>query len=311
MKLPRYFYLFIKTFLIIGIIILSWECAISYMKYFLKKIGDEKQVEVQADKWSIRWHTQKPQLIFKNVTIKNKIPPDSFQQLFVEKVILEFKPFSMLKEHFSIYEIFATCKGIKLEEKSKSYAEVKQFNFLLIGNYPLYKIKEIKMEMINIALTPEYTTISDNPDNQSTFAYLFLYRILGEVEYHPLQQLLKLDLHIPQAINQMPKNTTYDVHANGYLYFLDMPFPLSPKKTPLPLKGLIKITINNFSHFLGHLYQARIISGLVDNLGSIVGYPVSKEDIQVGRKEIFTNAVTLNLNVSPSAIDVNGFKVYP
>lgn len=311
LRFLHYSRLVIKIFLVIGIALLSWEGAIGYVKNFLKKWSEENQVEVQAERWSIQWDIPKPRLIFKNVAVKNKIPWDSFQKLFIKEVALDFKPFTMFKSGFKVYEIFVECKEVKLEEKSKSYARTKQCSFFFIGNYPLYKIKRIETETVNVALTQEYTTIPDNPNNQPFFAHLFLYFILGELEYHALQQILKLELRIPRAVNQMPKNATYDVHINGYLHFLDMPFPLPPRKTPIPLKGLIKITINNFSHFLGHLYQARVISSLVDNLGSIVGYPVSKEDIQLGKKEIFTNAVTLNLNVHPDAIDIGGFKIYP
>jgi hypothetical protein len=83
----------------------------------------------------------------------------------------------------------------------------------------------------------------------------------------------------------MPENATYNVREYGKLHILDYSFPVSPKKVPLPLRGLIKVTINNFSHFLAQLHQAQIISFLADNLGSLVGYPVSKEDIQLGKKK--------------------------
>lgn len=300
-----------KIFLGIGVILLSWMGLITYVKSSLQKWSDEQQIEMHAEGWNIGWRTKNPALIFKNITVKNHVPWESFQKLYIEEMALEFKPFTMLKNYFRAYEIFTRCKGVKLEQKSKNYAQIKQCNFLFVGDVPLYKIREINAEMIDIALTQEYTTIPDNPDNRAVFAHLFLYSIVGDMQYHASQHTLKLDLYIPRATNQMPDTAAYDVHAEGPLHFLDIPFPLPPKKTPIPIKGLIKITINNFSHFLSHLYQARVISGLVDNLGSIVGYPVSKEDIQWGKKEIFTNAVTLNLTVQPDSVAIGGFKIYP
>jgi hypothetical protein len=250
-------------------------------------------------------------LFSKKVEARNQLPLDSFQKLFIERATLELALGALIKSYFRTYDIVANLKSIKIEGKSHSYTEIKTGSFVLVGHYPIYKIRTVEAETIDIALTEEYATPLRNPGNKARFSHLPLYYVTADMEYHASQQTLMLDVRIPAATNQMPETATYNVHAYGKLHILDYPFPVSPKKVPIPLRGLIKVTINNFSHCLAHLHQARIISIITENLGSIVGYPTPKEDIQLGKKEIFTNAVTLDLNVQPETIDIERFKIYP
>jgi hypothetical protein len=71
-----------------------------------------------------------------------------------------------------------------------------------------------------------------------------------------------------------------------------MPKERSFKEKDPALRGGITFKINNFSHLLFHLYQARIISALAANLGSITGKSVSREELFTAKKEIFTEPVT-------------------
>lgn len=300
-----------KTALIIFLILLGGLGLKAYVKSCIKGWSNEQQVELSIQKWYIRWRTKGPELILKNVTASNKIPWESLQKIFVEEASLELNLFATFKNYFRIYEVFIQLKDMKLEDKTNSYLEVKNCRFLLYRDYSVYKIKEIKASMLDIALSREYVVPTPKPEKQPVFHHFFLYLITGGIEYDIKSKIWKVDLHIPPAKNQMPEETTYRVDANGYLNVLSMPWPLPPKKTPIPLQGLIKITINNFSHFLAHLHRAKLISIIIENVGSIVGYPLPKEYIQLGKKEIFTNAVTLDFKVQPEALYIESFKIYP
>ncbi len=300
-----------KILIGIGVIVFVAIGTKAYLKNSIQKWSEAQQIKVSAHRWKVGWGTHGPKIIFKKVEVRNQLPLDSFQKLFIEKVTLELLLGALIKNYFRTYDIVNNLEEIRIEEKSGSYTEIKKGSFVLVGNYPIYKIREVKAETIDIALTEEYATPLNNPDNKGVFSHLPIYYVTADMEYHAYQQTLILDIHIPPATNQMPEAATYSVHAYGKLHILDYPFPVSPKKVPLPLRGLIKVTVNNFSHFLTHLHQAQIISLITDNLGSIVGYPVPKEDIQLEQKEILTNAVILDLEVKPEAVDIGGFKIYP
>ena len=88
-----------------------------------------------------------------------------------------------------------------------------------------------------------------------------------------------------------------------------MPKERSFKEEDPALRGGITFKINNFSHFLFHLYQARIISGLAANLGPILGKSVSREELFTTEKEIFTEPVTLDMSFKNDGIYIELMKL--
>jgi hypothetical protein len=135
---------------------------------------------------------QGPRLIFKKVEARNQLPLDSFQKLFIEKATLELSLVDMIKNYFRTYDIAINLNKIKIEGKSHSYTEIKKGIFLLVVNYPIYKIKALEVETIDIAITEEYSTPPTNPDNKASFSHLPLYYVTADMEYNASQQTLSL-----------------------------------------------------------------------------------------------------------------------
>ena len=192
----------------------------AYVKNSFHKWCDEQKITINAGEWKIRGHTTKPQLIFKKVKVQNRFPNASFQKIFIDEITLHFDLFTMLKAYFRTYEVPAQFRGVKIEEKSKSYAGIEKGNFVLVSAYPIYKIKKLEIEMLDIGLSEEYATISDKPDKKSVLPHLVLYSVLGGIEYNTLQRTITLEFRAPAATQQMPVGSTYDLHVNGVLNLL-------------------------------------------------------------------------------------------
>ena len=101
----------------------------------------------------------------------------------------------------------------------------------------------------------------------------------------------------------------YTLKASGSGVFIRKKLKESAR---LPLEGNIKFNIDGFSNFLEDLHEAHLISTIADNIGAALGYPITKQKLTSKKtQEIMTNAVSLNLKLSPEAAYIGILKIYP
>ncbi len=204
------------------------------------------------------------------------------------------------------YQIDVQANELTIKSSPGLTIKAKQLSGCLMYSHHVYKAKNLNTDYVQLDLPEAYSTPATTSHHTASPAHLIIYKIFATAEYSVLTNHLKVEASIPSAHRQMPKNRVYSLKTAGEIHFLSEVTP------PLiPAKGKFTFTINHFSHFLRHLYQAKMISSLAANLGTIVGYPITKEALFNQNKEIFTNAVTLDLKIEDKGIYIGPLKIYP
>ena len=212
--------------------------------------------------------------------------------------------FSLFKHYLKGYKLSLNIENLKIRLASGDVLESDKTGSNIEYESDVYKITDFKAEPVRLILTPNSTTLKEDDTPNPDGSHLIIYQVKGKGEYVSTQDQLNLFLEVPPASSQMPEGKTYAVKAKGGIKFLDT----SSHKDP-GIRGKITFTIDNLSNLLQHLYQARIISGLVKNLGTLVGHPLSRKDLFTRQKEIFTDAVSLDLTFQPDGIYIGSVKL--
>lgn len=106
-----------------------------------------------------------------------------------------------------------------------------------------------------------------------------------------------MDLKTPTLSAHNPESMPYAIQAKGKFKYLDlMPYQYAHNIEDPGVRGTITFTVDNFSNLLHQLNQAKFISNMAENLGAIIGYPIPRVDPFTQQSEIFTNAVSLDMN---------------
>lgn len=262
-----------------------------YIKASLVEWCQEQKLEVSVKGMHLHWHhVGIPGVSFEEVNVKNNDPKASTRHIKAKNLSIQPYFFALFQNYLTGYKFILNIENLKIDLKSQDSIEGDKVTSDIRYKGGIYEIDNFKVEPLRVRLGPASTTRMDNGEINKQGAHLIIYQIIGEAQYLLEKNLLHLYLQVPRASQQMPEGKTYSIQAKGGLTFVK-----SHQEQDPGARGKIKFTIDGFSNFLRHLYQAQIISGLVKDLGSIIGYPMSREDLFSHQKEIFTNAISLDL----------------
>jgi len=272
---------------------------------------EEHNLRVRVDKISPRFKgLQMPDISLKNIFIENLDAASNFHKLALERADLEFLSVPRLTP--LTLEIRYKLKGVKVNNHSEIYLDVQEGR----GEFKALKDHYI-LPSLSLNLVQFGVEVAEKKTAKGVFkphiGHLSLNKVNLEGDYSKSTHALNFKLEVPLS-KDLPKSQSYSLQALGKFKMRPELFEayLRPHSTILPMEGKATFTINHFSNFLTQLHQIKAISTLEDNLGSILGFPIPKLDFITDRiKEFMTNAVTLDLKVSPKGAYIGPLQVYP
>jgi|GEM_PF-2700375 len=287
-------YIVITTFLAIS----SFFIGISYyIKYSIGNYSQLHELEISVGSTHFNWRTWKiPSIILDHVNIKNKGSNPTFTHINANTIVLEPNYVDFFKSYMKNYNLLLKINDFKVFLYNGSVVEASTLSGKINYKNSVYKIHDFKLYPLKINLDSEHTTCIKNGKNEICEGRLIIYLIEGEGQYHPLERELEIYLKAPQASTQMRDGTAYSAQAKGKIKFLGlMPYQYAKNPEDPGIRGKITYTIDNFSNLLHQLNQAKFISNIAKNLGTIIGYPIPRIDPFTPQTEIFTNAVSLDM----------------
>jgi hypothetical protein len=242
-----------------------------------------------------------------HVEVINKNPKASVKKITAESIVVIPSLFSFMKL-FSSYAFGFKLKGLKINEHGQLYGELVNGKGEIIYSSGVYHLNNLIIEPFKFELTPEYSTLEKGKLRKAATHYkVHLVKLNGY--YISNNKEFFLDLNIPKPTELKENNRNYSIQAQGGGAFSREKLK---EEYRLPLKGNIKFNIDGFSCFLSHLHEAQLISGIADNVGAALGYPITKQKLNSKElQEIMTNSVSLNLKLDYNTAYIGVLKIYP
>jgi hypothetical protein len=278
-----------------------------YCKYQTLKWLHESNFEVHATAVYPTFYHFKPGLKIIDLEVKNKNIQASVKKITAKSMIISPTLFSFIKL-FSNYAFNIELSGLKINEHGELYGEIVKGQGEVSYNAGVYYLNNFLIEPFRFELTPEYSTLVNNKLRDTSTRYeIHVVKLNGKYANKTREFSLKLNAHQLTDFKKNKKKYTIKSHGNGVFIREKL-----KENARLPIKGNIKFNIDGFSNFLEDLHEARLISAIETNIGAVLGYPITKQKLTSKKiQEIMTNAVSLNLKLSPEAAYIGIFKVYP
>lgn len=268
---------------------------------------DHTGFDVQAEQVYPIFENFRPGIKIVSLTIKSKHSAASLKKISASSLVIKPSLFSFMKL-FASYAFDFELNNARVNEQGNLYVEIVRGTGEVAYGEGIYHLNNLMIAPLRFELTPVYSTLEDGKLRKGSTSYsIHLVRFNGA--YNKNTTAFKLHLNIPRPINLKSKTEDYTVEARGEGIFIRKSLK---EKQHLPIEGNVKFNIERFSNFLDHLRQAQLISSLENNIGSVLGYPISKQKLSSKElEEIMTNAVSLNLKILPEAAYVGVLKIYP
>lgn len=283
-----------------------------YIKHSIEKYTKLHELEVDIDSIHFNWRFWKfPSMIMKKINIKNKGLNPTFTHISAKSIVLEANYIEFLKSYMKDYKFSLEIKALKVLLINGSMLEAETLSSNLHYTNNSYKIHNFNVHPFKIKLDNGHSSCIKGDKEKTCDGRLILYVIRGEGEYHALERELEIYLKAPPAsTQQMPDGTAYTVQAKGKIKFLGlMPYQYTKNPDDPSVRGVVTYTIDNFSNMLHQLNQAKFISKIAENLGTIIGYPIPRVDPFTEQAEIFTNAVSLDMTFKTDGIYLGAMKL--
>jgi len=278
-----------------------------YCKYqtveWLKQTG----FDVQAEYVYPTFEGFRPGLKISKLEVKSKHPEASLKKISANSIIVRPSLFSFMKL-FSSYTFDFELQDTKINIHGQLYAEIVKGTGEVVYRSGVYYLNHFMAEPLKFELTPEYSTLEKGKLRKASTSYsIHLIHLKGS--YSKGNKRFNLYLHVPKPINLTSKKEDYTLEAIGEGMFIRKKLK---EEMRLPIVGNVKFNIVRFSNFLSHLREAQLISTIENNIGAVLGYPITKQKLSSNElEEIMTNAVSLNLKMSPEAAYIGLLKIYP
>jgi hypothetical protein len=297
---------FRTVLLFIGILCILLVPFYYYCKYKTVTWLHETNYHVEADSvYPVLEKNLRFSLKITKPIIRNKNPKSSVNKISADSLIIRPTLFSFAKL-FSSYAFDFELKGLKINEPKELYAEITDSNGEVNYRSGIYHLKNVIVKPLKFKLTAEETTKKHASTHPLSFS-IHTAHLNGS--YAKETREFDIEINVPKSTTNKDKNENYVLNAKGHGVFLR--FKLKEDKL-LPINGNVKFNIDNFSNFLTHLKEAEFISGVADIVGSIIGYPVTKEKLTSSKiEEIMRNSVSLNLRLRPEGAHLGVIKIYP
>lgn len=282
-----------------------------YIKYSIGKYSQLHELEVSIGSTHFNWRIWKiPSIILDQVNIKNKGFNPTFTHIDANTIVLEPNYVDFFKSYMQNYNLLLKIKGLKVSLYNGSIVEINTLSSKINYRNNVYKIHNFKSHPLKIKLDSEHTACIKDGKNGTCEGRLIIYSIEGEGQYDSLERELEIYLKAPQAATQMRDGAPYSAQAKGKIKFLGlMPYQYAKNPEDPGIRGKITYTIDNFSNLLHQLNQAKFISNIAKNLGTIIGYPIPRIDPFTPQAEIFTNAVSLDMTFKPDGTYLGPMKL--
>ena len=282
-----------------------------YVKHLLEKYSQLHELEVNIGSAHFNWRIWKiPSIILKQVNIKNKGLNPTFTHINANTIILEPDYIDFFKSYMQDYNLLLKIKTLKVALINGSIIEADTLSSNLNYRNNVYKIHNFNLHPLKIKLDSQHTACIKNDKKETCEGHLIIYLIEGQGQYRSLERELEIYLKVPRASTQMPDGTAYSVQAKGTIKFLGlMPYQYAKNLEDPEIRGKITYTVDNFSNLLHQLNQAKFISNIAKNLGTIIGYPMPRVDPFTPQTEIFTNAVSLDMTFKPDGTYLGPMKL--
>ncbi|HXH54577.1 MAG TPA: hypothetical protein VNK03_02400 [Gammaproteobacteria bacterium] len=278
-----------------------------YCKYQTLKWLDETNFVVHAKAVYPIMYRLQPAVKIIDLEVKNKNPKASVKKITAKSMIISPSLFSFMKL-FSSYAIDVELNALKINQHGELYGEIVNGQGSVSYNDGIYYLNNLVVEPFKFELTPEHSTLVNNRLREAPTRYeIHLVKLNGNYAYK--SRKFNVELNVPHLSLLKKNKHPYTLKANGNGVFIRKKLKES---TRLPLEGNIKFNIDGFSNFLEDLHEAQFISAIADNIGAVLGYPITKQKLTSKEtQEIMTNAVSLNLKLSPTAAYIGVLKIYP
>lgn len=297
----------VKAAVVILMLWAVWAGSLFYINHALQKWAAQQELEVSVRSLHFYWFPMAfPGITFRDVKVRNKDARASVHHFYAKHISIQPDFLASLRQYFKEYKLDVKIENIKIIFSNKDFLESDRAACTIECKKEVYQIPYFMVEPVRLTLGPASTTPLPNGKPNPQGAHLILYQVKGEAEYQEPGNQLKLGIEAPPASLQMPSGKTYAIEGKGNLKFLDTP---SKGKDDPGVRGEIKFTIYNLPNFLRHLYQARLISNLVKNLGEIIGHFLSYEVLFVHQKEMDIDPVTLSLTFQKSGLYIGPVKI--
>ncbi|HEV2523764.1 MAG TPA: hypothetical protein VGU44_01360 [Gammaproteobacteria bacterium] len=278
-----------------------------YCKYQTLKWMQETNFIVHAKSVYPTFHRFQPGLKLVDFEVKNKNPKASIKKITGKSMIIKPSLFSFMKL-FSSYAFGVELNAVKINEQGELYGEIVKGSGEVAYSFGIYYLNNLIIEPFKFELTPKYSTLENNKLRKHSTRYeIHLVKLSGHYAYKSRE--FSLDLNVPRPISFEKNRKNYTIKAIGNGVFIREKLKESIR---LPLKGNVKFNIEGFSNFLEDLHEAQLISSIANNIGAVLGYPITKQKLTSKKlEEIMTNAVSLNLRLSPKAAHIGVLRIYP
>jgi len=308
---------FLLSLLAVIVVILS---TFFYCKNWLNKwlLAHELEVHISSLKPTLTQNNGIA-LGIKDIEVKNLNSHSTLKKAVIKK--LTISPFfkTSLKSLFQNYGFLFEIEALNFNDKHQMYVAIEKASGQISHKNNMYHFQNISIEPLHFGLIPQYSTLLENGNEQEKIVHLLIHKINIDGYYSSNSGTINLCLNIPnQQIDHAEKmKKYYSLDAKGSIFLKKLNQEKNRKEPAMTHQsfspnGNIEFKIDHFSNLLEDLNQARVISTLAKNLGSVIGYPVTKKKLSDKEiEEIMTNAVTLKLTLTPEAAYIGSLKVYP
>lgn len=301
-------YKIMAAFLVISSIFIGIPYCI---KHSIEKYTQLHEIEINIDSIHFSWRIWKiPSITINNVDIQNKGLNPTFTHIKLKNIIVEPNYIEFFTSYFKDYNFLLKIKDLKVFLINGSVLEGETISSNLNYRNNVYKIHNFSLHPFKVKLDSKHTSCIKNDNEETCEGRLIIYEVKGEGEYYSVEREIKLYLNVPSAGTQMSNGIDYSVQAKGKIKLLGfMPYQYAKNRDDPGIRGKITYTIDNFSNMLHQLNQAKFISTLAENLGTIIGYPIPRVDPFTQQTEIFTNAVSLDMTFKPDGAYIGPMKL--
>ncbi len=298
--------------IIIFLVIISVFIGVPYyIKHTLEKYAKIHELEINIGSAHFDWRIWKiPGIKLKHINIKNKGLNPTFTHISANSIVLEPNYVDFFKSYMKDYNLLLKIKAFKVFLHNGSVIETNTLSSHLKYRNNLYKIHNFNLHPLKIKLDSQHNACIKNGKKETCEGQLIIYLIEGEGQYRSVERELEIYLKAPQASTQTLDGTAYSMQAKGKIKFLGlMPYQYGKNSEDPGIRGRITYTIDNFSNLLHQLNQAKFISNIAKNLGTIIGYPIPRVDPFTPQTEIFTNAISLDMTFKPDGTYLGPMKL--
>jgi hypothetical protein len=297
LRRPLRFLLNYKIWAIFLVISSVWIGIPRYIKHSVEKFTQQHELEIDIDSIHFNWRIWKlPSITLNKIDIKNKGIDPTFTHIKAKDILIEPNYSEFIKSYCRDYIFLLKITNLKVLLINGSNLEADSISSNLAYRNNMYHINNLNIHPFRIKLDSKHSSCKKNDKEETCEGRLIISAINGKGQYNSLARELEIYLNAPPASTRGPEGTAYSLQAKGKIKFLGlMPYQYAKNPEDPGVRGKITYTIDNFSTMLHQLHQAKLISTLAENLGTIIGYPIPRVDPFTQQTEIFTNAVSLDM----------------